>query len=188
MKFFPFVSQKKYEELLDFLAKSQKEKRELETKLMISEYKIRNILEMVRTLGWDEHSCIINAIVSDNSIIFVERKILFDNQFTLNLHVLEHSISYGCGKLFASFNDEQAYLEDIQCSPNQGHGSILLDELIKFCKYNKIKRITGTLAKVDLEDAYDSEHKSRLIHFYTKHGFIIRDNLNPISKKISLNL
>lgn len=62
---------------------------------------------------------------------------------------------------------ECIYIEDIRISHiNQGHGTELLQRLIKHCKDNHIDFIYGNLSKFDYED-----HQERLVKFYIKNGF-----------------
>ena len=48
---------------------------------------------------------------------------------------------------------------------NQGFGSILLTTLIDIANKRNINRITGEIARVDID------HIERLVHFYKKHNF-----------------
>ena len=62
---------------------------------------------------------------------------------------------------------ECIYIEDIRIVHiNQGHGTELLQRLIKHCKDNHIDFIYGNLSKFDYKD-----HQERLVHFYIKNGF-----------------
>lgn len=74
-------------------------------------------------------------------------------------------------------NENDIYIWDIQGGDSKGHGSLLLQTLLKLAKEKKITKITGKLAYIDLKS-----HKEKLIHFYKKNGasveiFIDKDGL-----------
>lgn len=53
------------------------------------------------------------------------------------------------------------------------YGSMMMDELLKYCSQNGIHTIRGNLSIVD------SDHKERLHAFYIKHGFEIIQYITP---------
>ncbi len=72
-------------------------------------------------------------------------------------------------------------LEIIDITPknhiNLGVGSYGLNNLQEFCSLINYKKIYGEISTVDYKDKNDNEHGSRLLHFYKKNGFQIK-NLN----------
>ena len=76
------------------------------------------------------------------------------------------------------------FIQDFTCDElkqNQGFGSLLIDEFIKYAIQQKVKSIEGKLSWVDIgkdNDRTEQEQKNleRLIHFYTKHGFTVSGN------------
>lgn len=71
---------------------------------------------------------------------------------------------------------------------NKGFGSILMKELINFARVEGIKCINGELGKSDLCDSSDLNHRSRILHFYRKHQFIINLLPHGCSGQIELTL
>lgn len=71
---------------------------------------------------------------------------------------------------------------------NKGYGSVLIGELVYFAKARGIKSITGELGKSDLCDTSDLNHRSRLLHFYRKHQFLISLLPHGCSGQIELTL
>lgn len=65
--------------------------------------------------------------------------------------------------------DKSFFIQDIQGGQSLGHGELAIDYLIKHAKNKHYESITGELAECDVKD-----HKERLIHFYTKFGFILQ--------------
>lgn len=67
---------------------------------------------------------------------------------------------------------------------NQGYGSIVMKQLIKFAKYMNVSYISGELSFRDFGTSDDNETKrenrERLYHFYTKFGFEIDAKNNTI--------
>ena len=61
---------------------------------------------------------------------------------------------------------------------NQGLGSILLNALIDIANKRNINRITGEIARVDID------HIERLVHFYKKHNFEVRMCSDHTDKQI----
>lgn len=64
---------------------------------------------------------------------------------------------------------------------NNGYGTILLNELIKYAKKLQVHYISGKLSFCDIgtEDKCtqeQAENRKRLYHFYPKHGFIIDED------------
>ena len=54
---------------------------------------------------------------------------------------------------------------------NVGNGSILMPYFVEYCKqFTDAKKISGALASVD------KDHFERSIHFYEKHGFLVKLN------------
>ena len=71
-------------------------------------------------------------------------------------------------KAFFKNNFTAISLEDIEMEDslvNQGFGSILLTTLIDIANKRNINRITGEIARVDID------HIERLVRFYKKHNF-----------------
>ena len=70
---------------------------------------------------------------------------------------------------------------------NQGYGTMLMSELLRYAKMHKVTRISGWLSFIDLDD-----HPERLQHFYRKFGFTITDIVsadgNVHEKRIELHL
>ena len=70
---------------------------------------------------------------------------------------------------------------------NQGHGSMLMSELLRYAKMHKVTCISGGLSFIDLDD-----HPERLQHFYRKFGFTITDIVSADGtvheKKIELRI
>lgn len=60
---------------------------------------------------------------------------------------------------------------------NLGIGSYGLNNLQEFCSLINYKKIYGEISSIDYEDKNDIEHGYRLLHFYKKNGFQIK-NLN----------
>lgn len=68
-------------------------------------------------------------------------------------------------------DDNAIYICDIRMETqyrNKGIGSRMMERLIDYAKNNNIKKITGSLSKVD------NEHKERLFHYYKKFGYEIK--------------
>lgn len=80
-------------------------------------------------------------------------------------------------------NISHAFIVDIVGTTNQGYGSLIMKQFLKYIKHSNIRYVTGSLSNVDLFDEYDSEHKDRLYHFYQKFDFEIKPD-----KTIFLNL
>lgn len=53
---------------------------------------------------------------------------------------------------------------------NNGYGSLLLSEILKFAKSFSVNKIKGDIYRKDIES---TEKRERLYHFYEKHGFFI---------------
>lgn len=70
---------------------------------------------------------------------------------------------------------------------NQGYGTMLMGELLRYAKMHKVTRISGELSFIDLDD-----HPERLQHFYRKFGFTITDIVsadgNVFEKRLELLL
>lgn len=56
---------------------------------------------------------------------------------------------------------------------NQGYGSLLLSEILKFAKAFSVGKIRGRIYRGDTDSP---RKKERLYHFYEKHGFIIDED------------
>ena len=79
------------------------------------------------------------------------------------------------GKLYSQVledknRDKYLYIQDIHIHyPNKGYGTVILQRLIKYCKDNSIKYITGSICKFDYND-----HGPLLVAFYHKNKFNVR--------------
>lgn len=56
---------------------------------------------------------------------------------------------------------------------DQGYGSLLLSEILKFSKSFSVSKVKGIIFQEDIDSPQRKEH---LYHFYEKHGFIIDDD------------
>lgn len=96
----------------------------------------------------------------------------------------------------AVYDDKEAFLRNIhiidftvndKCQ-NQGYGSIVMEQLIKYAKHLNVSYISGELSFVDVgasdDDETKRENRERLYHFYPKFGFVI----NKAERKIKLDL
>lgn len=73
------------------------------------------------------------------------------------------------------------YIDDLQInSINQGHGSMLLKNVIAFFQGAGFRTLSGEISSVD------SDHFDRLVHFYRKFGFDVK--IRGTSGSIRLNL
>lgn len=84
-------------------------------------------------------------------------------------------IVMNCGNLQPSLlkatvrNEHIIVIGDIKPAVNnKGHGTQMLQLLIKYAKKHKYQKVTGWISGVDLE------HIDRLKHFYGKFGFSIK--------------
>ena len=85
----------------------------------------------------------------------------------------------------AVYNDKEAFFRNIYIIDfivndiwqNQGYGSIVMEQLIKYAKHLNVSYISGKLSFVDIgtsdDDETKSENRERLYHFYSKFGFVI---------------
>lgn len=84
------------------------------------------------------------------------------------------------------YNEELNYIDHIHIQDfigseiNQGYGSIVMQQFLKFFKTLHVDKVTGFLSFVDL--GRSPEHKQLLYHFYQKFGFEIKND------KLMLNL
>ena len=84
-------------------------------------------------------------------------------------------------KAFFKNNFTAISLEDIEMEDslvNQGFGSILLTTLIDIANKRNINRITGEIARVDID------HIERLVRFYKKHNFEVTMCCDHTDKQI----
>lgn len=79
---------------------------------------------------------------------------------------------------------DHIYIQDfIGSETNEGYGSIVMKQFLKFVKTLHIETVTGFLSFVDL--GRSPEHKQLLYHFYQKFGFEIKDNKLTLKLKKS---
>lgn len=71
---------------------------------------------------------------------------------------------------------------------NNGLGALAINEVISIAKKCICRYIAGSLGVGDLEDTNDTDHRSRLLHFYSKNGFTITIHPNKITGEIFLSL
>lgn len=76
-------------------------------------------------------------------------------------------------KVIFIITEEKLYISDIQIfkNKNKGIGSKVISILERIAIDNEIYLIEGEL------DSEDEEHRKRQVHFYSKNGFTINDNL-----------
>lgn len=96
----------------------------------------------------------------------------------------------------AIYNDNPIFLRNIYIDDfivdtlwqNQGYGSIVMEQLIKYAKCLKAPYISGELSPVDIGTSDDDDPKrknrERLFHFYSKFGF----SIDKAEKTIRLDL
>ena len=77
------------------------------------------------------------------------------------------------------------YLASLECTPNKGYGSALMEQFIKYIKPFGADYVSGIITNFD---ASSPEHKNRLFHFYQKFGFTIGDVNDKGDYPIKLNL
>lgn len=92
------------------------------------------------------------------------------------LYKLDNSgdISQACiGRSFCEINGSVFCIADIGIEEqyrNNGYGSLLLSEIIKYAEQLNVTKIKG---RVYCNDIKKKEAKVRLYHFYEEHGFVI---------------
>ena len=86
-------------------------------------------------------------------------------------------ISQNCiGKSPCEVHNNYFEIVDIGFDDNfqeQGYGSVLLLEILKFAKSFSVNKIKGNIYQKDIDNP---QKKERLYHFYEKHGFIIDED------------
>lgn len=86
-------------------------------------------------------------------------------------------ISQNCiGKSPCEVNNNYFEIVDIGFDKHfqeQGYGSVLLSEILKFAKSFSINKIKGDIYQKDIDNP---QKKERLYRFYEGHGFIIDDD------------
>lgn len=80
---------------------------------------------------------------------------------------------------------ENFYIASLNCTPNKGYGSLLMEQFLDYIKPFGAKYVSGFISNYD---ASNPEHKSRLFHFYQKFGFTIGDVNDKGDYPIKLNL
>ena len=91
------------------------------------------------------------------------------------------------GCCYIDKHKDHLYIVDFIPSSQKGagYGSLLMQQIIQYAiDQPNINFISGGLSWVDLDDKNDPEHRSRLIHFYQKHGF----DVNISEERIRLNI
>lgn len=140
------------------------------------------MFQISRIVEGDECNYIVGIQISDDT----NNKTALEIRITL---VSSSSIKYSDAALAASYKNGYLWINDVTTKNiNIGYGSLLIEELMLFCKRKKIAEIGGKLSQVDLYDKDDSHHGERLQHFYRKHGFEIVDIEGSKEKRICLEL
>ena len=94
-----------------------------------------------------------------------------------NLPALRNKVGEAHGRFL--YNDEishrvyqfEMWIDDFFITePNNGLGSILMRELVKYAKAQNVMYIRGAFSHID------DNNTSRREHFYTKHGFKVSEN------------
>lgn len=192
---FPFVTKKAYDSMLSLFQNALKqvnlEKRAQEKVLRMQ----KSFLCAVKWATEHGDAAVIRVIeCSDEKTLLVTLRTYLDPYERTGVEFKIHSIDYGLITYNDSFLDascsptRNAEIIDIGGRINCGYGSILMREFINYCRCNYISYIYGRLSPRDIYDKEDTEHYSRMIHFYTKHGFEILDIPESQWKKIKLNL
>lgn len=117
----------------------------------------------------------------------------FFDKRTGNIFIKKPAVNMYCD---AVYDDKEAFLRNIHIMDfivsdiwqNQGYGSVVMEQLIKYAKHLNVSYISGELSFVDIGTSDDDETKresrERLYHFYPKFGFAI----NKAERKIRLDL
>lgn len=106
----------------------------------------------------------------------IEEKNIFSHQSGTISFIAEQgeigSIDYAIHYPPASINENEPYVEIVDIPGKQYINEGIRSEAIKYLEEisisKNIRKLTGMLSSVDLDD-----HKERLLHFYTKNGFTI---------------
>ncbi len=77
------------------------------------------------------------------------------------------------------------YIAALDCIPNKGYGSIMMEQFLKYIKPFGAEYVNGIITNYD---AKDIEHKNRLFHFYRKFNFEIGSLNEQGDYPIKLNL
>lgn len=113
----------------------------------------------------------------------------FFDKRTNGVNTKRNPINMHCGVVY---NNERSCLSNVRLIDftvdkqwqNQGYGSIVMEQLIKFAKYMNAPYISGSISFVDIgvndDDETKRENRERLYHFYPKFGFELDKNKETI--------
>ena len=190
------MTRKTYDNLHSFyrniISSLNQEQRELQ-KTISKHTRLIEAIQYLTRSPWPNYS-IMRLTEKENDILIVAYNatsgIRDARSLELRLTTVNHSkINYDVCRIDASYYINQSLeIIDFVGIKNQGFGSLLMQELIEFCKVSQIPRLWGDLSPVDLQDQEDKEHEARMLHFYSKFGFTIKDSTRIDWKKINLDL
>ncbi|MGL4666341.1 MAG: hypothetical protein ACRCWR_00235 [Saezia sp.] len=132
----------------------------------------------------------VNDLRDENGyfVVFLSKSdgISHDISFDFEAYELFDCKALKVGRLSAEFNESAGnmFIVEVGTERNKGYGSCLIELLKSIGKEYSVSIITGNLESTDLLDKYDPEHKSRMLHFYEKHGFKIKLNADESAGSI----
>lgn len=135
--------------------------------------------------------CKVSREPDTNIVIAIDQQEMKSRKYEVDFHLYcagSDGYDSDSERLLTSVNYGRAIIRDLQTSRGEGHGSLLMRTLVEFCHKNEIRYIVEKLSPIDMNDAGDQTHKSRLLHFYSKFGFTISDIPASVWKKIVLDL
>lgn len=95
---------------------------------------------------------------------------LYHNNTIYLLGDVYKTIMYAPKILFHKVDENHIHIDDVLMKHNDvGNGGIAMRALFKYAKKNGVKKITGSLSKVD------DDHRSRRDHYYKKFGFDVSE-------------
>jgi hypothetical protein len=141
-----------------------------------SQEKLEHLERFISECSSDFVTSVIMAKVKD-AVCIVSQKISYNPlqgkpcDIELYLYATEFDRYIQQGYLWAELQTDVvsgncvADIQDIQGTPKKGYGSLMMEILIRQCRWIGVSKIQGYLSPVD------EDHRERQLHFYKKFGF-----------------
>lgn len=143
--------------------------------------------------GYGEEDIVLEQYFKENYLFvsWITTNISIDNDFSIRgrkYYVMQMQEIYNMDVRIDRSSQSCEIIDWSVGEFNKGYGKEAIAVLKRICRFLEVKRIWGWLSPVDLEDASEKEHGDRLIHFYEKQGFVIRDRLGGCGKVAEIKL
>ena len=147
------------------------------------EYKLQQRNELLQQIRWvleSPDAFLLDLLEKESGYILVAAEYARGPQdceeYTLRAVSVEIDGIGDEARLDFSRSNDVLEIVGVDCRPNSGWGSFLMERTLRIAKALHATSVWGWLSPVDLEDSQDPGHGSRLLHFYRKFGFEITDD------------